>query len=103
MTLVHLSYVKLLVNVINIFSFLKVFVEKHSIQTLQIAYLSYNDASIPYGSTWGNVCLIILAVIFTCGFLIPYVLLSLFIPCCWRWRLVITFRPVFDTLYIWTL
>ena len=98
-TLVHLSYVKLLVTVINIFSFLKVFVENHSTHTLQVAYLWYSDASIPYGSTWGHVCLIILAVIFTCGFLIPYLLLSLFIPCCWRWRLVIRFRPVFDTLY----
>ena len=67
--------------------------------TLQIAYLSYNDGTIPYGSTWGHVCLIILAVIFTCAFLIPYLLLSLFTSCCWRWRLVIRFRPVFDTLY----
>ena len=99
MTLVHLSYVKLLVNVINVFSFLKVFVEKHSTNTLQVAYLWYSDASIPYGSTWGHVSLIILAVIFTCGFLIPYLLFSLFTPCCWRWRLVIRFRPVFDTLY----
>ena len=99
MTLVHLSYVKLLVNVINVFSFLKVFVEKHSTNTLQVAYLWYSDASIPYGSTWGHVCLIILAVIFTCGFLIPYLLFSLFTPCCWRWRLIIRFRPVFETLY----
>ena len=99
MTLIHLSYVKLLVNVINIFSFLKVFVEKLSTHQLQIAYLWYSDASIPYGSTWGHVCLIILTVIFTCVFLIPYLLLSLFTPCCWRWRLVIRFRPVFETLY----
>ena len=77
MTLVHLSYIKLLVTVINIFSFLKVFVENHSTYTLQNAYLWY---SIPYGSTWGHVCLI------------PYLLLSLCTPYYWRWRLVIRFR-----------
>ena len=98
-TILHLSYVKVLVTIIDVFTPLKVFVENINSHNIIVTYLWYANPSLPYGRTKEHIILMAVATVFLCAFVLPYLLLSLFVPLCWRWRLVIKFRPVFETIY----
>ena len=91
-TLIHLSFAKILYSSIQVFSPVKVYTE-HSHYT---AWL-YNG-TIHYG-TDVHLLLLIISSLFTVLFIIPYVLLALFGSYCLRFLCVNRFRPFIDTIY----
>ena len=100
-TLVHLSFVKILKNVIHIFSPLKLYHMTYTNSTLPygIDYVWYSNATIPYGGTVEHCLLLVAASVFTIGFLLPYVVMSFAAPYCLRFRVVNHFRPIYETQY----
>ncbi len=98
-TVCHLSYMKVLVTIVTVLTPLKVFVENSETHKIVVLYLWNENPNIPYGSTWQHMSLIVVALLFLFLFVLPYLLLSLFVPFCWRQKLIIRFRPVFETMY----
>ena len=98
-TIFHLSYIKVLLTTVTVLTPLKVLVENTETNGTTIVHLWNANPSIPYGSTWEHILLIIVAIAFLMLFLLPYLVLSLFVPFCWHRRLVIRLRPVFETMY----
>ena len=99
-TLVHFSFVKILRNVILIFSSLKLYrMMDNSSSPYKIDYVWYGNATIPYGGTVEHRLLLVAASVFTIGFLLPYVVMSFAAPYCLRYRLVNRFRQVYETQY----
>ena len=91
-TLIHLSFAKILYSNIQIFSPVEVYTE-HSHYT---AWL-YNG-TIHYG-TEVHLLLLIISSLFTVLFIIPYVLLALFGSYCLRFLCVNRFRQFIDTIH----
>ena len=98
-TVFHLSYMKVLVTIVTVLTPLKVFVENSETHKIVVLYLWNENPNIPYGGTWQHMSLIVVALLFLFLFVLPYLLLSLFVPFCWRQKLIIRFRPVFETMY----
>lgn len=92
-TLIHLSYAKILATVIDIFSQTELHIENQT--SIRVWFTS---GSVEYGHA-GHGVLLALAVLFTVGFIIPYTVAVLFVPFCWRCTIVNYFRPFFETLY----
>ena len=98
-TIFHLSYTKVLITTVEILTPLKVVVENVEANDAVVTHLWNVNPSIPYGSTWEHMVLIIVAIGFLVLLVVPYLALSLFVPFCWHRRFVIRFRPVFETMY----
>ena len=100
-TLVHLSFVKILRNVIHIFSPLKLYHMTYNNSSLpyKIDYVWYGNATVPYGGTVEHHLLLATASVFTIGFLLPYIVMSFAAPYCLRFRVVNRFRPIYETQY----
>ena len=100
-TLVQLSFVKILRNVFYICSPLILYRMANSTsppyQTKHIMW--YGNATIPYSGTTGHCLLLIAALVFTIGFLLPYVVMSFVAPYCFRYRIVNHFRVIYETQY----
>ena len=92
MTLIHLSFAKILYSTIQVFSPIKVYTERMN----YTAWL-YNG-TIHYG-TGIHLLLLIISSLFTILFILPYILLALFGSYCLRFRCVNKFRPFIDTIY----
>ena len=99
-TLVHLSFVKVLRNVIYIFSPLKLYrMTENSSSPYEIDYMWYGNGTIPYGGSMEHGLLLAAASVFTIGFLLPYVVMSFAAPYCLRYRMVNRFRQIYETQY----
>ena len=99
-TLVHFSFVKILRNVILIFTPLKLYrMTDNSSSPYEIDYVWYGNATIPYGGTVEHCLLLVAGSVVTIGFLLPYVVMSFAAPYCLRYRLVNHFRQVYETQY----
>ena len=98
-TLVHLSFIKILNNVARIFSPVKLYRMTNNSSPYKIDYMWYGNATIPYGGTVEHCLLLATASIFTVGFLLPYAVMSFAAPYCLRYRVVNRFRPIYETQY----
>lgn len=92
MTLIHLSFAKILFATIEILSYAEIHTENGN----YIAWL-YNG-SVPYG-TGIHIPLILLAIVFTVCVTIPYIILGVFGSFCLRFHCVNKVRPFIDTIH----
>ena len=92
MTLIHLSFAKILLASIDVLSFIEIHTENGD----YIAWL-YNG-SVAYG-TGIHIPLILIAICFTLCVIIPYTVVGLFGSYCLRFSYVNKFRPFIDTIH----
>ena len=92
MTLIHLSFARILFATIDIFKFAPIYTQRDH----YIAW--FYNGTIHYGTDI-HLPLLIVASLSTVFFIIPYVFLALFGSMCLRFRQVNKFRPFIDTIH----
>ena len=92
-TLIHLSFARVMLTVLNVFSFGKAYIEWGD----NPRYIWFTSGT--YYGAYPHTILLALAIIAVLGMLLPYFLLVTLGTCLLRFKMIDKLRPYYDTIY----